>query len=194
MWREAPGAPCGAATGRSCPCTGGTATGTCRPAATTTPARASTCSSSTTPTPCSATRLSTSTSTTLAEGPLAQEAGGCSRAGAGCRLGPLGWDRQELNAEREAPDPHALPGMPDSRPHVAFPLLGFCRWWCSAPVLWSPTHALLAFDSSRLSRWRKPSGKSLEGSWVLQLGLFWYKVYYSSCCSLCSQSLSCRWV
>lgn len=75
-WSEAPGAPCGAAMGRSCPCTGGTATETCRPAATTTLARASTCSSSTTPTPSCATRLSTSTSTTPAEGPLGQGAGG----------------------------------------------------------------------------------------------------------------------
>lgn len=70
MWREAPGAPCGVAMGRSCLCTGGTATETCRLAAMTTLVRASTCSSLTTPTPCCATRLSTSTSTTPAEGLL----------------------------------------------------------------------------------------------------------------------------
>lgn len=77
MWREAPGAPCGVATGRSCLCTGGTATETCRLAATTTLGRASTCSSLTTPTPCFATRLSTSTSTTLAEGRGDQAGGVC---------------------------------------------------------------------------------------------------------------------
>uniref|UniRef100_A0A9L0R8K5 Transmembrane p24 trafficking protein family member 8 n=1 Tax=Equus caballus TaxID=9796 RepID=A0A9L0R8K5_HORSE len=76
MWREAPGAPCEVAMGKSCLCTGGTATETCRLAATTTPVRASTCSSLTTPTPCCATRLSTSTSTTRAEGWLGREAGG----------------------------------------------------------------------------------------------------------------------
>lgn len=77
MWREAPGAPCGVAMGRSCLCTGGTATETCRLAATTTLVRASTCSSLTTPTPCYATRLSTSTSTTLAEGRGDGHAGVC---------------------------------------------------------------------------------------------------------------------
>lgn len=68
MWREAPGVLYGAAMGRSCLCTGGTATEMCKLAAMITLGRASTCSSLITPTPCSATRLSTSISTILAEG------------------------------------------------------------------------------------------------------------------------------
>lgn len=75
MWREAPGVHYGVAMGKSCLCTGGTATGMCRLAAMTTLERASTCSSLTTRTPCCVTRLCTSTSTTLAEGCW---------AGAGC--------------------------------------------------------------------------------------------------------------
>ena len=101
--------------GRSCLCTGGTATETCRQAATTTPVKASTCSSLTTPTPCCATRLSISTSTTPAEDPWAPGRR-CLLAGAGCQLVPLVLGRQELEVEREAPDPHALRGMPDVAP------------------------------------------------------------------------------
>lgn len=121
MWREAPGVLYGAAMGRSCLCTGGTATEMCKLAAMTTLGRASTCSSLITHIPCCATRLSTSTSTTLAEGCWARAGFVSWLVQAGCQLVPLVY-KQEPKALCGALKPRALPGMPDYWPHVAFPL------------------------------------------------------------------------
>lgn len=67
---------------------------------------------------------------------------------------PLVSDGQELAAAREAADPHALPGMPDCRPHVAFP-----RSWLLQMLIQCPCSVVPDSHSSCFRLQQTPSVK-----------------------------------